>query len=298
MTKRSRRPRREDPDLSFNLSGTVVYPPGTTLGPRRLADFEMVWFLQGNAVYEHDGHEERLDTNSVVLALPGTQERYTWDPKRRTQHGFFHFHIRKPIQALPPPESWPRVRHMPENDALRPLLHHIAWLVGSRPPHWQRGAAGALKHALFMFVHDLTRTAASAAPTGHPALERALEYLKKIWTDRYDNCSLKRLAAGAGTSPTHLNRLFRSEIGMSPGRALRILRLQRAAVLLSRTSSSVQEISELCGFATQFHFSDTFRRNYGISPRTYRKRSLEGTFTPTLMLGRLKQFHPDLTFAW
>jgi AraC-like DNA-binding protein len=259
-----------------------------------LRDFEMVWILAGNVVWEHDGREDPVDPSYVILSRPGTVESYTWDPRHRTQHGFFHFDIRKPLKGLPAPERWPWLRRVSSGDALRPLLHHIAWLLGARPPNWQSAAAGALKQALYMFVHGLTETAADAAPTEHPVLKRAMEFLRRAWSDRYRACSLAELASGAGSSPTHLSRLFRSELGVSPARALRILRLQRAATLLTRTSMPVQAIAELVGFATQFHFSDTFRRSYRLSPTEYRKRALGGHSVPTLLLGRLHRFHPEL----
>jgi len=295
-SRRARKGTRAASDIRFNLSGLVVYPPGTRLASRQLRDYEIVWILAGNVVWEHDGIEEKVDPSSVILSRPGITESYTWDTRHRTQHGFFHFDIRKPISGLPPPEQWPFHRRVDAGDALRPLLHHIAWLLGSRPPHWQDAAESALKHALIMFVHDLTRTAANAAPTEHPVLERAMEYLRRIWADGYRGCSLAELATGAGTSPTHLSRLFRAELGVSPGWALRVLRLQRAATLLTRTSLSVQAVAGLVGFATQFHFSDTFRRHYRMSPSEYRKRAMQGDSLPTLLLGRLHLFHPGLAF--
>jgi AraC family transcriptional regulator of arabinose operon len=292
-----RRAQQRSSDIQFNMSGLVVYPPGTRLESRQLKDYEMVWILAGNVVWEHDGVEENVDPNSVILSRPGTIESYTWDPRHRTQHGFFHFDIRKHPRGLPPPAAWPFLRRVTTGDALRPLLHHIAWLIGARPTHWQTAAESALKHALLMFVHDLTRTAAEPAPTAHPVIERAMDYLRRTWTDGCRSCSLAELAGAAGSSPTHLSRLFRAELGVSPGWALRVLRLQRSAMLLTRTSSSVQAISALVGFATPFHFSDTFHRHYRMSPTAYRKRAMEGQTLPTLLLGRLRTFHPDLSYV-
>jgi AraC-like DNA-binding protein len=296
-SSRSRRSPRDASSVQFNLSGLVVYPPGTRLAARVMRDYELVWILAGNAIWEHDGVAERVDPSTVLLSRPNMIDGYTWDERHRTQHGFFHFSIRKPIRGLPPPHRWPLLRRVPAGDALRPLLHHIAWLVGTRPLRWQEAAESALRHALFMFVHDLTRAAEGPAPAEHPALERAMDYLRRTWSTRCTNCSLAELAAGAGASATHLSRLFRNELGVSPGRAMRVLRLQRAATLLTGTSMSVQAVAESTGFATQFHFADAFRRNYGISPTQYRKRSLEGLTLPTLMLARLRKFHPSLVYV-
>src|SRR6266851_4732184 len=109
---RARRAARASSNIRFNLSGLVVYPPGTRLESRRLRDYEMVWILAGNVVWEHDGVEEKVDPTCVILSRPDTTESYTWDPRHRTQHGFFHFDIRKRLRELPPPDEWPFIRRV------------------------------------------------------------------------------------------------------------------------------------------------------------------------------------------
>jgi transcriptional regulator GlxA family with amidase domain len=58
---------------------------------------------------------------------------------------------------------------------------------------------------------------------------------------------------------------------------VRLERLKRAAALVVRSNFSVQEISELCGFATPFHFSRSFKQVYGQSPAHLRKHARRGT---------------------
>ena len=131
----------------------------------------------------------------------------------------------------------------------------------------------------------------------HPALERAMEYLRRIWQDGYRSCSLAELASGACSSPTHLSRLFRAELRRQPriGPSRTTPATRRHS--LDETSLSMQAISAIVGFATQFHFSDTFRRHFRLSPTDYRKRAVAGHSLPTLLLGRLRTFHPDLVFV-
>ena len=71
-TRLRRRPAEAPAQIHFNLSGLVVYPPGTRLESRRLRDYEMVWLRPGNARWEHDGIEEKIDPSSVMLSRPGT----------------------------------------------------------------------------------------------------------------------------------------------------------------------------------------------------------------------------------
>jgi transcriptional regulator GlxA family with amidase domain len=61
---------------------------------------------------------------------------------------------------------------------------------------------------------------------------------------------------------------------------VRLARLDRAATLLVRSNFSVQEIAELCGFASAFHFSRRFKEAYGQSPRELRQQVRAGATLP------------------
>lgn len=79
--------------------------------------------------------------------------------------------------------------------------------------------------------------------------------------------SLEQLAATAGLSPFHFNRLFHRVVGVSPHRYLLDCRLRRARELLVAGSGrSIGEVAAECGFADQAHFGRQFRRAYGVSP--------------------------------
>ena len=62
--------------------------------------------------------------------------------------------------------------------------------------------------------------------------------------------------------------------------AVRLLRLEQAAALLARSTLSVKQIAARCGFASQFHFSRTFRAVYGASPTEIRTQTAQGAPPP------------------
>jgi len=85
--------------------------------------------------------------------------------------------------------------------------------------------------------------------------------------------SVKEMARGIGISASHLRARFRASCGVSLGRHLRRLRMEKACGLLLLSSRRVSEIAEQCGFNSIFSFSRAFRTAYGISPMAYRSRS-------------------------
>jgi AraC-like DNA-binding protein len=81
----------------------------------------------------------------------------------------------------------------------------------------------------------------------------------------------RELAVEIGVSPSHLRARFRASCGVSLGRHLRMLRLERACGFLRNGSARISEVAEQCGYPTVYSFSRAFRAVYDESPREYRR---------------------------
>lgn len=82
---------------------------------------------------------------------------------------------------------------------------------------------------------------------------------------------IKDIASGLGISQSHLRARFRASCGVSIGRHLRRLRLERASGLLRLTPNRVSEIAEQCGFNSIYSFSRAFHAAFGLPPVAYRQ---------------------------
>ena len=82
---------------------------------------------------------------------------------------------------------------------------------------------------------------------------------------------VKEIARALGISVSHLRARFRASCGVSLGRHLRRLRLEKACGLLRLGQSRVTEVGESCGFASIYSFSRAFHAAYGVSPLAYRR---------------------------
>lgn len=269
--------------LSFAIrgSGIAQYPAGTSFGPRRIQDHELVWILAGDTTWVSDGTTVPAPAGTVLLARPGMRDRFVWDPLRPTRHGYVHFDLLAGHALLPPPADWPLARTLPEDDLLRPLLRHLGWLLGRGDDAAVDQAQGVLALALQAFISGLVDTAGAAQPDAHPAVARALE-LARSSAEGDDPVppTLGDLARAAGVSKVHLTRLFRERFGMAPVEAVRLARLDRAAALLAGTQMPVQAVARAAGFNDPFNFSRTFRARYGCPPSAYRRKAEAGERVP------------------
>jgi len=83
--------------------------------------------------------------------------------------------------------------------------------------------------------------------------------------------SRDEVAAIAGVSVRHIERLFRTRLGMSLREHEMTLRLQLAMRLLRETGLSRTEIAVACGFISVSHFSRAFIKQFALSPSQVRR---------------------------
>lgn len=83
--------------------------------------------------------------------------------------------------------------------------------------------------------------------------------------------SLDVLAQQIGFSPYHFARLFRQTVGESPHQFVLHQRIERAQRLLKKTDVPLAHIAVECGFASQSHLTQVFKRHLGLTPRAYRQ---------------------------
>jgi AraC family transcriptional regulator, carnitine catabolism transcriptional activator len=148
--------------------------------------------------------------------------------------------------------------------------------------HWIRGRHGA---TLAKEVADhllLERIRAPATPqlaafpppphAGDPALRRALDLMERRIEEPL---SCRALAKAVGLSLRQLQRLFLDNLGTTPSRHYRLLRLARAHALLQQTALPVTEVALSAGFAAPEHFSRLYRAAFGRPPSADRRQSTD-----------------------
>lgn len=256
------------PPLSTELRprrpATATYPAGASLLPRIIPDHEFVWILAGEAVFQSSSTEEvALARGDLLLVGPGVRHGFTWDPIGETRHGYVHFSVPQR------PASEPLVRRMTARDPLQGLCDYLLWL-GSLG----EGAADGALATTTRYLFDLVRAGPlpHGAPLTAPALERAVRHAAAAWAaGPLRRLTGEELAGAAAVSVSYLNRVFRSELGLSAVAALERARIARAEQLLANTSMSIDAVAQHCGYADRYHFSRRFRALTGLPPARYRR---------------------------
>lgn len=137
-------------------------------------------------------------------------------------------------------------------------------------------------------VHDQSddelalRTAAGLMTLGRPApraepgrLERrrVAEVARYLDIAYAEPITLEQMAELANLSRFHFIRVFRQVVGENPRAYLIAARLRAAADRLMETREPVISVALNSGFNDISHFTNSFRRAFGVSPRQLRARA-------------------------
>lgn len=101
-------------------------------------------------------------------------------------------------------------------------------------------------------------------------VEAALDLMDSHIADPLDQTQIAQLV---GLSARQLQRRFRETLGRSVMQEYRRLRLDLGRDLIENTGLPLSQVAQLSGFASQSHFTDAFRAEYGRAPSRYRANS-------------------------
>jgi transcriptional regulator GlxA family with amidase domain len=103
--------------------------------------------------------------------------------------------------------------------------------------------------------------------TNADRIQTALSYAKRNLRMPLE---IEDLARAACLSPRQFTRVFRSETGTSPAKAIETLRLESAKYLLEQSRLPVEDIAKQAGFGNRERMRRAFARTYGEAPRSIR----------------------------
>jgi AraC family transcriptional regulator of arabinose operon len=238
--------------------GTITYPPGGTLGPRRQRDVQLVLVHTGSVVVRVDGEPHRLDAGEVGLLVPGHEQRFAFDRAVATRHSWVQVHTPEPpipLAGLP--------RKLPISPALDVLVREA--VAGSALPTAQPVRAHLAVAALWRYAGEAERR----RPERSAPVDEARRFIDSHLAD--PGVALPDVARAAHVTPAHLIRVFRSEHATTPIAFLWERRTALGVDLLTHTGLPIEVVAARCGFRTAHHFSRRVKQATGLPPGALRR---------------------------
>lgn len=252
------------------LFGHAIYPPGSTLGPRRWHTHEFVLIYHGSMTVEVNRVPVTAGPNSATLLFPGDEEYFCFSKTSETHHAWLHL----TLPNLPPPLS-ERIKRLPHviplSAPMHTLMDHLLELRTCPLPTTQEMIKTVAAQLLWRFVGEAEQHSINRQDKLRSAIvERVKNY---VYTHLDEELSLNHLTLAAAISPAHLTRLFHRQVGETPMEYVWQQRVKRGVELLEFTGLTVQQIALRCGFKTSYHFSRRIKSVTGRTPTQIRNQA-------------------------
>jgi AraC family transcriptional regulator len=161
-----------------------------------------------------------------------------------------------------------------------PQMASIGFSLKQEMENWQAGRSQCMESLINLLAVHLLRhyslqqpkTKSTLRESSDTALSNILEYIE-MHLDQ--ELTLDILANQIQLSPQYFAQTFKQLTGTSPYQYVIQQRIERAQHLLLHSDDSIAQVSLKVGFQDQSRFTKMFRARVGVSPRQYRKVTLE-----------------------
>ena len=99
-------------------------------------------------------------------------------------------------------------------------------------------------------------------------IQNALNYARK---NLAKPLTVEVLAEQVNLSPRQFSRIFTTETGQSPAKAIEGLRLEAARLMVERSLHPMEVIARETGFRDRRHMREVFMRGFGVPPQSLRR---------------------------
>ncbi|MBQ3795172.1 MAG: helix-turn-helix domain-containing protein [Butyrivibrio sp.] len=116
-----------------------------------------------------------------------------------------------------------------------------------------------------------SRISSEKIPAGlSPDIFKCMQYIKN---HSNENICIQDVAENIQKSSSFVISHFKSELGITVGAYISRCKLEEAKSLLTFSSLSLSEISNYLSYSSQAYFQNLFKRQYGMTPLAYRKKT-------------------------
>lgn len=260
-------------EVAILFAGHSQTEPAHRMGPQVLDYYLVHTVAEGTGMYRCRDCLYELQAGDSFFIFPGelhTYEadrsdpwRYRWIAFRGTKAGHW-------LQSAGITPEYPVIRggeYEVPLQAARAIARQFR--SGDWTSDWE--AEGWLKLAFAAWARTNRPNGPPSAGRPSIAAREANRAARWLEAQLAQPISIAHMAQELGYHRTHLTKLFRGEMGMSPIRYLQQIRMDRAKLLL-REALTIEEVAASVGYPDALYFSKAFKKWTGSTPTDFRKK--------------------------
>ncbi|SDX67695.1 AraC family transcriptional regulator [Paenibacillus sp. CF384] len=258
---------------------------------RRLLDYLLVYFQEGECVFQVDGVPYEFRRGDFCLIQPNVLNVLEGKTNTITPFAHMDFFYDSLREDRFPTRSG-QIDLEPYSHLIQPRLndfHGVTIPVRLQPKHpialrdkflamvecWQHRdplmqlrAQSLGTEVILTILEDHT----DLKQTEKAAPQRMNWITSFLSLNLAEPLTVSEMAARANLSPSRFSAKFKEQLGVSPHRYLLQLRIHHAQELLTGSDNTIEEIAAYCGFADVHHFTKAFKKEVGEAPGQYRSK--------------------------
>jgi AraC-like DNA-binding protein len=252
--------------LVVNSGGFERCDPAYAIDRPSFPDLCVEFVLTGRGWLSLAGRESEMEAGVVFTYGPGVPQRMTADPKDPPQKYFIDFNGTDARRLMR------KCKLAPGTCRRTASPHEIARVLEEIVRDGVRGGPYAAELCSAMLEYLLLKIVATpdiekAQSAAYATYMKCREWIEANYLRVH---TLRDIARATQVDEAYLCRLFRRYDHQSPHELVTRLRMNRAVELLNDPRLLIKQVATEVGYADPFHFSRTFKRMYGVSPKGFR----------------------------
>jgi AraC-like DNA-binding protein len=270
---------RPSAELSVYQFGYETCLEGQSYGPT-IRDYYLIHYIvSGKGSYTVNDKTYELAENDGFLIPPGVKTFYCADTNEPWTYYWVGFNGTEAKRIL-------NHAHLNEHNVvfnykidnrLIDILYTITQTVNAAE-NVEYSSLGYLYRFLAILIakHNLEDETGKKSSESYSS--RAIRYIEENYTK---NLKVSDITKMLKIDRSHLFRIFKEDLQISPQQYILKFRLNKACTLLRSSNFSLGEISELLQFSDPMYFARIFKKHLNISPSAYRKHPFESNMDIT-----------------
>jgi AraC-like DNA-binding protein len=255
--------------------GTSHCKANTNIQPHSHVNFyELTVITSGKGIVTTNNVSVPVEQNDIYVSFPFDHHIIDAAPDTPMQYDHCAFFINDPIlaaelQKLSFTYKSPNQRVI-QNDKLKSLVSSAIYETSKLNPFQELYLASLFNQIIIQIIRSFNKQP-NPAPIAGKKDEICYQIMGYIHTHIYSITSLQEIAQELCYDYTYLSKLFTKTTSRTISDYYHFHRLETACMLLRENRLNLTQISEKLNYSSLYSFSKAFKKQYSISPTTYKK---------------------------
>ena len=243
--------------------------------------YEFSYILSGEGYIATNAIESKVEKGDLYLSMPYELHKITSSETNPLRYCFiaFQFKENSPMDIIFKSNQLTSLNEnarLINNPYYGDYFHELFAEIQSTAPYHEEHFEYLLKSFALRVLREFLHTKNNSAHYTHINNSKLLcfsiiNYINEHLTDIQ---SLSDIATDLNYNYSYLSRTFQNTMGQSISSYYINKKLERAKQLLEEEQLTIVEIVEKLHYSSLYVFSKAFKKQYGVSPRAYRKTHL------------------------